>query len=113
MKMTALVRSLLTIAAAVAIAAGAGSNPTSAALAAAPAAQQDGTAFFDPFGTGGFPDAVQDGVTGRNVVLHGDIEGTNFEAGVCHPGVDSIFGLHCFLFGSGPGQFTRERPGGV
>jgi len=110
MKMTALVRSALALAAAIVIVAGAGSRPT---IEAAAGGSLSGTAFFNPFATGGFPDAVEGGVPGRAVVLHGDIEGTNFEAGTCHPGVDSVFGLHCFLFGDGPGLFTRERAGGV
>jgi hypothetical protein len=64
-------------------------------------------------GTGfGFADGTLNGQTGRVVHLSGDIDGTNFEAGVCHPGVDAN-GLHCVAFGDGPGQFTREAPGGV
>jgi hypothetical protein len=86
---------------------------SSAAATEAKGGSLTGTAFFNPFATGGFPDAVENGVTGRNVTLQGDIVGINFEPGTCHPGVDSMFGLHCFLFGDGPGQFTRLRPGGV
>jgi hypothetical protein len=107
MKMSALVRSTLALTAAVAIVAGAGSNPTSAA---APGGSQNGTAVVDLFG---FTEHVENGVAGRNVPLHGDIEGINFEPGVCHPGVDAVFGLHCVVFGDGPGQFTRQHPGGV
>ena len=49
----------------------------------------------------------------KAVVLAGDIVGVNFEPGTCHPGLDSVFGLHCFLFGDGPGEFTRLAQGGV
>src|SRR5688572_11162289 len=113
MKKSAFVRSMLLLAAAVVTVVSRGSSPITAACPAAPRRSQRVTAIRNPFATGGFPDAVQDGVTGRNVVLQGDIEGTNFEPGTCHPGVDSVFGLHCFLFGDGAGQFTRLRPGGV
>jgi hypothetical protein len=126
MKMSALFRSVIALSALVVTAACSGAvAPTSpsegltAGVSSSSAATDaqggslSGTAYFDPFSTGGFPDATENGVTGRNVVLHGDIEGTNFEPGICHPGVDSIFGLHCFLFGDGEGQFTRLAPGGV
>jgi hypothetical protein len=125
MKMCAYVRSALAVTAVVVTTACAGSNPAgpssaitagvsgSAAATDAQGGSLSGSAYFDPFSTGGFPDAQENGVTGRNVALHGDIEGINFEPGVCHPGVDSVFGLHCFLFGDGPGEFTRLAPGGV
>jgi hypothetical protein len=136
MKMSVLVRSVLALTGVVAISACAGSSPasptsTSAAAhstvvggasgsgsatvaAAGGGGSLTGTAYFNPFATGGFPDAVENGVTGRDVALHGAIEGINFEPGTCAPGADpNFFGLHCVLFGSGPGQFTRLRPGGV
>jgi hypothetical protein len=102
MKMSAFVRSILTLAAAVAIAAGAGSKATSAAQGRT----QSGIAFVD-LSTGGF-EAVPGG---RNVRLFGDIEGINFEPGECHPG--TFFGLECVIFGDQAGQFTRLAPGGV
>lgn len=69
MKMFAFVRSMLALVAAVATAASAGSSSTSAA---AGGRTQSGTAFVD-FGqviaNGGFIDAIEDGVTGRDVPL--------------------------------------------
>ena len=53
---------------------------------------------------------------GRIVQLVGDIEGTNFEPGVCNEGIDVTslpFPSYCVAFGDGPGQFTRLRPGGT
>jgi hypothetical protein len=67
-------------------------------------------------GVYGFADGTLDGQTGRVVVLSGDIVGTNFEAGVCHPGTVFIPGVgntYCVVFGDGPGMFTRSAPGGV
>jgi hypothetical protein len=102
MKMSAFVRSMLALAASVAIAAGAGSKTTSAQGGRS----QSGIAFVD-LSTGGF-EAVPGG---RNVRLFGDIEGINFEPGECHPG--TFFGLECVIFGDEAGQFTRLAPGGV
>jgi hypothetical protein len=131
MKMSVLVRSTLSLAGAVAIAACAGSSPASptaasvatssttaaggaggsVTAAAGGGGSLTGTAYFDPnpFAVGGFADVPG----GRNVGLNGDIVGINFEPGTCQPGVDAVFGLHCFLFGDGAGQFTRLHPGGV
>lgn len=55
-----------------------------------------------------------EGTPGRLVQLTGDIEGINFEPGVCLPGVDTsnpFFLTSCVNFGTGPGQFMRLRPG--
>jgi hypothetical protein len=111
MKMSAFVRSMLALAAAVAIAAGAGSKTTSAAQGGS----LSGTATVDLSGGAGFIPTVQDGVPGRLVSLVGDIEGTNFEPGICHEDPDDVVPdfLNCVFFGEGPGQFTRLAPGGV
>lgn len=63
-------------------------------------------------GSYGFPSGTLNGVPGRLVQLTGDIEGINFEPGVCQPGLDVDFS-YCLNFGDGPGQFTREAPGGT
>jgi hypothetical protein len=66
-------------------------------------------------GVFGFAAAVEDGVTGRNVQLTGDIVGINFEPGTCVAGVDMSLGFQtsCVVFGEGPGQFVRAHPGGT
>jgi hypothetical protein len=90
---------------------------TSNTQAAANAQQLTGTAstvFVEvSAGVFGFPSGVRDGVPGRLVTLSGDIDGTNFEPGRCVAGVDMTLGFptSCVLFGEGPGQFTRARPG--
>lgn len=68
--------------------------------------------FFNQAGNYGFASVVQGGVPGRLVVLTGDIAGENFEPGVCNPGFDADFS-YCLNFGDGPGQFTRQAPGGT
>lgn len=80
-----------------------------------------GTAFLQPlFGEPGLPEGAMIGFEavpgGRVVRLGGDIVGTNFEAGVCNPGIFVLpNGLpsFCLVFGDGPGQFKRAAPGGV
>jgi len=126
MEISVFVRSTLAIVSLVATAACTGSSPMSpsaaptASLSSASVATDaqggalQGRGGLAPFGLPaglGFP-AVQGG---RNVTLVGDIAGTNFEPGVCHPGTDLTLGFptSCLLFGEGPGQFTREAPGGV
>jgi hypothetical protein len=128
MNLFTFVRSSIVLGAVVAIAACAGSNPTSPSQPASTTAAlsssasdgiqgnsgsvQSGSAAFNlvPVGsTFGF--AAVPG--GRSVQLSGDIVGTNFEPGTCHPGVDSVAGLSCVFFGDGAGQFTRSAPGGV
>ena len=55
-----------------------------------------------------------EGNPGRLVQLTGDIEGINFEPGVCMDGVDAtnpFFVTRCVSFGTGPGQFVRAHPG--
>jgi hypothetical protein len=92
---------------------------TSSAATDAKGGSLTGTAALNFVDTGGgvlgFAAATQDGQTGRVVQLTGDIEGTNFEPGVCHDGVDMSLGFptYCVVFGDGPGQFTRYAPGGV
>jgi hypothetical protein len=131
MKTPALVRSALALAAVVVTAACSGTAPTSpsaaltssvsssSAATEAKGGSLTGTAALTFVDTGGgvfgFAAATQDGQTGRVVQLTGDIEGTNFEPGVCHDGVDASLGFptYCVVFGDGPGQFTRYAPGGV
>lgn len=90
---------------------------SSSTQASASAQQLTGTAstvFVEvSAGVFGFPAGFRDGVPGRLVTLAGDIEGTNFEPGQCLAGVDMTLGFptSCVLFGDGPGQFTRSRPG--
>lgn len=135
MKMSVFFRSTLAIGAAAMMSACAGSSPASPSAAVTTGAttsiadsNTQGVAHTDAqggsltgsaaFGLGptpggfGFASATENGVSGRNVPLAGDIVGTNFEPGVCHPGTDA-FGLFCVIFGDGPGQFTRMAPGGV
>lgn len=87
------------------------------ALAQANGQPQSGTAgtvFVEVFpGVFGFAAGTENGVTGRVVQLTGDIVGTNFEPGTCIPGVDMTLGFptSCVVFGDGPGQFLRARPG--
>jgi hypothetical protein len=62
----------------------------------------------------GFASGVDaNGNPGREVELVGDIKGINFEQGICVPGVDTSLGFptSCVVFGDGPGQFMRARPG--
>src|SRR5829696_9223996 len=121
MKISALVRSAIALSAVVVTAACSGTAPTSPSAAltssvstssAATDAQggsQTGFAALnfaavdDGYGNivGGFADATLDGQTGRVVELSGDIVGTNFEPGVCHPGQDTTLGFptHCVVFG--------------
>jgi hypothetical protein len=129
MKMSALLRSAIALAAVAVTAACTGSAPTSpsASLTAsvsnssaatdAQGGSLTGTAAlnFHDFGGGvlGFESATENGQTGRIVQLTGNIVGINFEPGVCHAGVDPFAGLRCVLFGDGPGMFERYAPGGV
>jgi hypothetical protein len=90
---------------------------TGGAAAQANSGKQSGVANIVP----GFEDGAVtfaygqlNGVWGRFVTLTNAISGTNFEPGTCHPGVDpASIGVpsRCVVFGSGPGQFTRSRPG--
>lgn len=92
---------------------------TEGAQVQANSGQQSGVANIVP----GFVDGAvtfeygqYQGMWGRFVTLTGAIQGTNFEPGTCHPGIDpSSIGVpsRCVVFGSGPGQFTRSRPGGT
>jgi hypothetical protein len=96
-----------------------GASVTSAQshTAAKPLSGTAGTVFVEvEEGSGlfGFPAGTLNGESGRLVTLTGDIEGINFEPGVCNPGVDMTFGpTFCVVFGVGPGQFTRARTGGT
>ncbi len=66
--------------------------------------------FFNGVGNYGFAEMTLNGVSGRKVVLTGDIAGVNFEPGTCNPGFD-VDGSFCLNFGDGPGQFTRAKSG--
>lgn len=97
---------------------GAGAPASSAVVqpAGQPQTGTAGTVFVEVQpGVFGFAAAVEDGVTGRNVQLTGDIVGINFEPGTCVAGVDMSLGFptSCVVFGDGPGQFVRARPGGT
>ena len=84
--------------------------------AARPQTGTAGTVFVEVQpGVFGFAAGVDNGVTGRQVQLTGDIVGINFEPGTCVPGVDMTLGFptSCVVFGDGPGQFRREHPGGT
>lgn len=84
--------------------------------AARPQTGTAGTVFVEVQpGVFGFAAGVDDGVTGREVQLTGDIVGINFEPGTCVPGVDMTLGFptSCVVFGDGPGQFQRAHPGGT
>jgi hypothetical protein len=92
-------------------------NAAASSALSASAKPQTGTAStvfveVEP-GVFGFAAGTLDGESGRNVQLTGDIIGINFEAGTCNPGVDTSLGFptSCVVFGDGPGQFTRARPG--
>jgi hypothetical protein len=131
MKMSVLVRSAIALSALVVTAACSGAvspspSPALTSSVSASSAATDaqggsltGTAGLNFVDTGGgvfgFVAGTQDGQTGRVVQLSGDMVGTNFEPGVCHDGVDTSLGFptYCVVFGDGPGQFTREAPGGV
>lgn len=92
------------------------SSTTQVQAAAKPKTGTAGTTFVDTGGgVFGFAAAVVNGESGRSVQLTGDIVGTNFEPGTCHPGVDNSLGFptFCVVFGDGPGQFTRARQGGT
>jgi hypothetical protein len=89
--------------------------PVAAAAQSKPVPGSAGVVFaeVEP-GLLGFESGVDaDGVPGRIVQLVGDIEGINFEPGVCVPGVDLSLGFptSCVTFGSGPGQFLRLHAG--
>lgn len=130
MEMTAFVRSAVALSALVVTAACSGTvAPTSpsagltAGVSSSSAATEAkggslaGTSALGFVDTGGgvygFLAGSEGGQTGRFVALTGDIAGTNFEPGVCHPGVDPYIGMSCVVFGDGPGMFTRYAPGGV
>jgi len=73
-----------------------------------------GTAFVEVEpGVFGFAAGTFNGEPVRVVGLTNDILGDNHEPGICHPGVDMSLGFptSCVVFGDGPGQFTRTRPG--
>ena len=96
---------------------GAGAALAGGAQTQANGGQQSGTAsvvFVEVSpGVFGFAEATRDGVSGREVILTGDIVGVNFEPGQCIPGVDMTLGFptSCVVFGTGPGQFVRAHPG--
>jgi hypothetical protein len=82
--------------------------------AAKPQTGTAGTVFVEVSpGVFGFAAGTLNGESGRDVQLTGDIVGVNFEPGICNPGVDMSLGFptSCVVFGDGPGQFTRARPG--
>ena len=84
--------------------------------AARPETGTAGTVFVEVQpGVFGFAAGVDNGETGREVQLTGDIVGINFEPGQCVPGVDMTLGFptSCVVFGDGPGQFKRAHPGGT
>ncbi|HUE84829.1 MAG TPA: hypothetical protein VMO26_02015 [Vicinamibacterales bacterium] len=87
---------------------------SSISTSAKPQTGTAGTQFVEVMpGVFGFAAGTLNGETGRDVQLTGDIVGVNFEPGTCHAGVDMSLGFptSCVVFGDGPGQFTRARPG--